>query len=214
MSEVLSGRSPWLWLAALAAMLIALLVGIFQDDDNLGQFSEFDTLARSSALEDGGNADISPGLQNAIDRIIGDALNGSLDLDDYEPPNVGSDVDPEEIRVTRGTDLVDTLSIQQMLDGDGYDSTTVALVAEGGREREGILLEDLLERAGIDDWSTVILTGYTGQSTLVSSQSWEAAPDQFLLYWSSDGNPSPTLSFTDPTSSVRLIDVVQIAIVD
>jgi hypothetical protein len=214
MAEVLSGRSPWLWLAAAIAMILALGFGIFADDDGFGDFESF---TRSPAFENGGSSSSSGGssdLQDAIDQIVGDALGGNFDLDDYQPPSFGVGSNREEIRVTDTTVVLDTLSIQDMLDSNGYGSTSVELDAEGGRKREGILLEDLLDKAGASDWNTVVLTDFGGQIASVTRETWEEDSEQYLLYWSGDTNPSPTLSFSVPGGPGRLVDVVQITVLD
>lgn len=212
MSEVLSGRSPWLWLGSGIAMIVAIGFGIFDDDEGFGDFEEF---ARSSSFEDGGSTTIDSDLQDAIDSIIGDAFGDDFDLDDYKPPSFGVATNREEIRVTTSTEVIDTLSIQDMLDGNGYGSTSAALTAEGGREREGILLEDLLDKAGAGDWNTVVLTDFAGLIASVTRETWEEDSEQYLLYWSNDDDPSPTLSFSDPGGfGGRLVDVVQITVVD
>lgn len=214
MNEVMSGRSPWLWLGAGVAMLVALLVGIFADDDGFGEFSDFEALARSSTFEDGGSTPIDSDLQDAIDDIIGGALSGNLDLDDYVPPDLGGAFERGLIRVTSTTAVLDALSIQDMLDGNGYGSTSAALTAEDGREREGILLEDLLDKAGAGDWNSVVIADTAGLIVSVTRESWERDSEQYLLYWSSDDNPSATLSFSDPNGPTRLVDVVQITVLD
>lgn len=213
MSEVLSGRSPWLWLVSGIAMILAIGFGIFDDDDGFGDFDEF---VASSSIDGGGRSgQIDSDLQDAIDSIIGDALGGSFDLDGYEPPSFGIATNREEIRVTDSLVVLDTLSIQEMLDGDGYGSTSAALRAEGGREREGILLEDLLDKAGAGDWNTVVLTDFAGLIASVTRETWEEDSEQYLLYWSNDDDPGPTLSFSDPGGfGGRLVDVVQITVVD
>ena len=106
------------------------------------------------------------------------------------------------------------LSVQDMLDGNGFSQTTSALEIESGRERTGVLLQAILAYAGVQDWNNVRLIGALGVITEVGRSRHDSSPDQYLLYWSSDGNPSATLTFTNPQDGLRVIDVTDVLILD
>ncbi len=209
MSDLMSGRSPWLWLGSALAMIVAILFGIFDDDDRLGDFEGF---VGSPGFEDGRRGSIDSDLQRAIDDIVSDALDGDLDLDDYTPPDVGS-VAAQILVADRFGGLAATFSVQDMLDGNGFGVTTVDLAVEG-RERTGVLLGGLMEKAGIEDWNRISIVGAFGDSIDVERESFDSQPDQFLLYWSSDSDPSPTVTIADPSGSGRVIDVTNITVIN
>jgi hypothetical protein len=106
------------------------------------------------------------------------------------------------------------LSVQDMLDGNGFEQTTATLSAEGGRERTGVTLAEVLRAVGIEDWTVVRIAGAFGDGTDVARAAHDVSPDQFLLYWSSDGDPSATVSLTNPQDGIRVVDVTNILVIN
>lgn len=185
------------WLGAAGLMLLVFLFSLFggSDDESFDGFSESDLRALSGAS--GSRAGSSDGDSSGSG---------------YTPPDSAAAVN--RILVDQFGEVAGDFSVQDMLDGDGFDHTTSAIVAEGGRERTGVLLADLLAKAEIDDWSRVRLLGAFGEAIDVDRASFDATPDQYLLYWSSDGDPSATVSITDPVTGGRVTDVTNIVILE
>lgn len=216
-------RSPWLWLGAGVAMILAIGVAIFDDDDEFGDFGTFAQLEGGSGGVSGAQSDA---LEDALSDAIQDALSGggfgsaggSTDGSGtgsgtsggfFTQPDTGA-----EIAVLDVAGTATVLSVQDMLDGNGFKQTTATLAAEGDRERTGVLLEEILDKAEVEDWNRLRITGGLGVATEVDREAHDADPDQYLLYWSSDGDPSATVTLSNPQDGVRVIDVTDIIVVD
>jgi hypothetical protein len=200
-------RPPWLWYAAGLAMLIAIIVAIVDDDggpDGIGS-GDVEALLRGS----GGDTyqppagttsqdEIDEAVDALIDRAFGGAFSGGAS---------------EIVVVNDRTQASEAFSVQDMLDENGFSHDTVALVGEDGRERTGVQLGGLMEKAGMSVWERLVVYGFAGDSIEVTRDQFDEAPDQFLLYWSSDADPSATVSLINPFSGESVTDVVNIIIV-
>jgi len=212
MAEVLSGRSPWLWLGSGVVMIVALLFGIFADDDEFGGFGQFEGAAvsdlsdlESDSLEDA----LSDAIQDALSGNSGSSSGGSGSGNPFTSSDRGS-----EIVILDPAGSVEVVSVQDLLDGNGFEQKTLTLDAEGGRERSGVILEEILEQTLGGVWSRVRIVGAFGEGTEVDREVHDADPDQYLLYWSSDGDPSATVTITNPEDGVRVIDVTDIIVLE
>ncbi len=195
-SEQSNSNWPYIWLGAFGVMLLALLVGIFGGGSERG----------SGSL---GSSEVAAILGDSDSRGGSDASSD----EGYTVPDVG-DLSHQILTANQSGGLAASFSVQDMLDGNGFDATTVALAAEEGRERTGVLLGALLERAGIEDWNRLRILGALGDVTDVDRATFDADSDQFLLYWSDDDDPSPTVSLTNPTDQVSVTDVTNIVVLE
>lgn len=156
------------------------------------------------------------------DLVEDSQRGGDNGLDDYTPPSGDTSsggsgfTRPDvvsEIGVLDFAGSATVLSVQDMLDGDGYEQTTAKLAAEDERERTGVTLGEALRAAGIEDWNRVRVTGGFSATDLDRAPH-DVDPTQYLLYWSNDDDPSPTVSFTNPQDGVRVTDVANIIVVN
>jgi hypothetical protein len=202
-------RPPWLWYGAALAMLIAIIVAIVDDDDGpegIGS-GDVEALLRGSSSGDtavpAGQTTSQDEIDEAVDALIDRAFGGAFSGDASEI-----------LVVNDRTQVNQAFSVQDMLDGDGFSHDTVALVGEGGRERTGVQLGGLMEKAGMSVWERLVVYGVIGDSIEVTRDQFDEAPDQFLLYWSSGPNPSATVSLVNPFSGESVTDVVNIIIAE
>ena len=160
---------------------------------------------------------------------IGGGNGGSAD---YRPPTsaeaasgsrsdgVGG-VDVNRIRVVRAGVPIAVLDIAAWLDSrtdkdcsdtQPFPVTCSRLGVQDGRLRQGVLLIDVLAQAGVDSWSSVLLRGgLGGEEATISRADVDQQPAQYLLYWSGDDRPSPTVTLESPVAG-SVVDVYEIVV--